>query len=95
MRVLGLAFVILGILTLVYSGIRYRRPGAAPDLDPFVATRTGTNKMPLTPIVGGIGVIGGIALLAVPRRRTTAGWFEPSVPSPKPNDPCARAEIDA
>jgi len=81
---------ILGILALAYCGIRYSPPGAVLEVDPLTTTRAVTNNMPLSPIVGGIGLISGIALMATPRRRTTPGWFEPCVPSAKPNDPSAR-----
>jgi hypothetical protein len=69
MKTLGFALVVLGILALVYGGISYNRQRTVMDLGPFKATATEQKNVPLSPIVGGIAVIGGIVLLTEPRRR--------------------------
>jgi hypothetical protein len=69
MKVLGFALVILGILALVYGGVSYSRQRTVVDVGPFKATATEQKNIPLSPIVGGIALLGGIVLLVVPRRR--------------------------
>lgn len=69
MKILGLALVVLGILALVYGGISYRRQTTILDVGPFKATATEQKKIPLSPIAGGIALLGGIVLLVVPRQR--------------------------
>ena len=69
MKVLGFALAILGILALVYGGISYDRQKTVVDVGPFKATATEQKNIPLSPIVGGIALLGGIVLLVVPRKR--------------------------
>jgi hypothetical protein len=78
MRALGLTFVILGVLALTYGGTRFNQRGTPLDAAPTTATVTGAKGLPLAPVVGGIGLISGVALLAVPKKRTTPGWIEPN-----------------
>lgn len=69
MKILGFMLVILGILALVYGGISYSRQRTTLDVGPFKATATEQKNIPLSPIAGGIALLGGIVLLVVPRRR--------------------------
>jgi len=69
MKVMGFVLVVLGILALVYGGISYSRQRTVLDVGPFKATATEQKNIPLSPIVGGIALLGGILLLAVPRKR--------------------------
>ena len=69
MKVMGFILVVLGILALVYGGISYSRQRTVLDVGPFKATATEQKNIPLSPIVGGIALLGGILLLAVPRKR--------------------------
>jgi hypothetical protein len=69
MKILGLALVILGILALVYGGLSYSRQRTVVDLGAFKATATEQKNVPLSPIVGGIALLGGIVLLFAPRKR--------------------------
>jgi hypothetical protein len=70
MKLLGFALVIFGILALVYGGISYSRQRTVLDMGPIKATASEQHNIPLSPIVGGIAIVGGLALLVVPRRRT-------------------------
>jgi len=62
--------VVLGVLALVYGGISYNRQRTVLDVGPFKATATEQKNIPLSPIVGGIALLGGILLLVVPRKRS-------------------------
>ncbi len=70
MKFTGFALVILGVLSLVYGGISYNRQKTIIDVGPFKATATEQKNIPLSPIVGGIALLGGILLLVVPRKRS-------------------------
>ena len=61
--------MVCGVLALVYGGISYNRQKTVLDVGPFKATATEQKNIPLSPIVGGIAVIAGIALLVAPRKR--------------------------
>jgi hypothetical protein len=69
MKFFGFVLVVLGILALVYGGISYSRQRTVLDVGPFKATATEQKNVPLSPIVGGIALLGGIVLLMVPRKR--------------------------
>jgi Na+-transporting methylmalonyl-CoA/oxaloacetate decarboxylase gamma subunit len=69
MKFMGFVLVVLGVLALVYGGISYNRQKTVLDVGPFKATATEQKNVPLSPIVGGIALLGGILLLAVPKKR--------------------------
>jgi hypothetical protein len=69
MKFFGFVLVTLGIFALVYGGISYNRQRTIVDVGPFKATATEQKNIPLSPIVGGIALVGGIVLLVVPRQR--------------------------
>ena len=69
MKIVGFVLVVVGVLALVYGGISYNRQRTILDVGPFKATATEQKNIPLSPIVGGIALLGGILLLVVPRKR--------------------------
>jgi len=71
MKIIGFMLVVLGILALVYGGVSYNRQRTVVDVGPFKATATEQKNVPLSPIVGGIAVLGGVLLMAMPRKRLT------------------------
>lgn len=70
MKPMGFVLLVLGILALVYGGISYSRQRTVLDMGPIKATATERHNVPLSPIVGGVAIVGGLLLLLVPRRRT-------------------------
>jgi uncharacterized membrane protein YidH (DUF202 family) len=69
MKLIGFVLVVVGVLALVYGGISYNRQRTVLDVGPFKATATEQKNIPLSPIVGGIALLGGVILLVVPRKR--------------------------
>jgi hypothetical protein len=67
MKLLGVALVILGIIALIYGGIGYNRQTTILEVGGIKATATEHKTIPIAPIAGAIALIGGIALLVVPR----------------------------
>ena len=59
----GILLIVLGVIALAYQGITYTTHKKVIDLGPIQATKEEHNTIPLPPIVGGIALIGGIALL--------------------------------
>jgi len=72
MKILGFLLVAFGVLALVYGGISYNRERTVIDVGAFKATATEQKNVPLSPIVGGIALLGGVLLLVVPRKRLTS-----------------------
>jgi len=67
--VVGILLVVLGIVALAYQGITYTSMGKGFDLGPMHVATEKTHHIPLSPILGGIALAGGIILLVVERKR--------------------------
>ena len=72
MKILGFLLVVAGAIALVYGGISYSRQRTIVELGSFKATATEQHNVPLSPIVGGVAMLGGIFLLIAPRKRVVA-----------------------
>jgi hypothetical protein len=59
----GVLLVILGIVALDYQGITYTTHKKVLDVGPIQATKEEHKNIPLPPILGGIALVGGVALL--------------------------------
>jgi len=62
---LGILLVVLGIFALVYQGFSYTRQEKVIDVGPIHATRDDTRHISLPPLLGGLALLGGVALLAL------------------------------
>ena len=70
MKIIGIALIILGIVSLVYGGIHYKDQKTVLEVGDFKATATEQKTLPISPIVGVIALVGGIALFLLDKRRT-------------------------
>jgi hypothetical protein len=61
----GILLVVLGGLALAYQGFNYTRRDRVLDLGPIHATADVPERVSIPPIVGGLALVGGIALLVV------------------------------
>jgi len=69
MKLAGIVFIVLGALALAYQGIRYTTREKVIDLGPLQVTSTEKKTIPLPPIVGGIAIIAGVAMLYADRKK--------------------------
>jgi hypothetical protein len=69
MKLLGIIFIILGVLALAYQGIRYTTQEKLIDIGPLKVTAKEKKTIPLPPIVGGVALVAGIALILADRRK--------------------------
>jgi len=60
---LGIILIALGIIAFAYQGITYTTREKVVDLGPIQMTADRSRTIPLTPVVGAIALVGGIALL--------------------------------
>jgi uncharacterized membrane protein len=65
----GIVLVILGVLALAFQGISYNRQKQVLDVGPMHATVETREQIPLPPILGGLALVGGVALLVVGARQ--------------------------
>ena len=70
MKILGIVLVILGVVALVYGGISYNSNRTVLEVGGVSVTATEHKSIAVPAVVGVIVLIGGVALLAVDRRRS-------------------------
>jgi len=61
----GIALIVLGIVAFTYQGITYTSREKIIDIGPFQATADTQKTIPLSPLLGGLALVGGIVLVAV------------------------------
>ena len=63
----GIALILLGIVAFAYQGITYTSREKVIDIGPFQATAETEKTIPLSPLLGGLALVGGIVLVVVGR----------------------------
>ncbi|MHB8765570.1 MAG: DUF3185 domain-containing protein [Deferrisomatales bacterium] len=61
----GIVLIGIGVVAFAYQGITYTTREKVVDLGPIQVTADKTQTLPLPPLVGGIALVGGVALLVV------------------------------
>lgn len=69
MKLPGIILIVLGCLALAYQGIRYTTQENVIDIGSLKVTASETKTVPLPPIVGGIALVAGIALVVADRKK--------------------------
>jgi hypothetical protein len=70
MKIVGMVMIVIGIIALAYGGITYTTREKVLDIGPIEATAERQKTIPLPPLLGGLALAGGVALLIVGSRRT-------------------------
>ena len=60
---IGIALIILGVVVFAYQGITYTGREKIIDIGPIHATADTKKTIPLSPILGGVALAGGIVLV--------------------------------
>ena len=66
----GVALIILGIVAFAYQGITYTSREKIIDVGPLQASVDTKKTIPLSPLLGGLVLVGGIVLLVVGTRKS-------------------------
>ena len=61
----GIILVVLGALALAYQGFSYTRHEHVMDVGPMHVTTEIQDRVPISPILGGLTLVAGIVLLVV------------------------------
>jgi uncharacterized membrane protein len=65
----GIALIVRGIVAFTYQGITYTSREKVIDIGPFQATAETEKTIPLSPLLGGLALVGGIVLVVVGARK--------------------------
>ena len=69
LALIGLLLIVVGLVGLAYQGITYTSRETVIDIGPIHATADREKTIPVPPVVGGLAVAGGIALLVMGGRK--------------------------
>ena len=67
----GIALIVLGIVAFAYQGITYTSREKIIDIGPIQATADTKKTIPLSPLLGGLVLVGGMALVVVGAKKST------------------------
>jgi len=68
-RVAALILIVAGILMLGYPMLSFTTREKVVDVGPIQVTKDKEHAVPLPPILGGVALVAGIALLVADKRR--------------------------
>lgn len=67
----GIALILLGIVAFAYQGISYTSREKVIDVGPLQATVDTKKTIPLSPLLGGLVLVGGIVLVVVGAKKSS------------------------
>lgn len=69
MKIVGILLIVLGIVALIWGGISYTHEETLVDIGPIEAKTETRETIPLPPLLGGLSLVGGVALLIAGSRK--------------------------
>ena len=66
--VAGVILIAIGVLCLVFQGVTYTKHKKVLQVGSFEATTEQRKTIPLPPVIGGVAIVAGVALMMVGRR---------------------------
>ena len=67
----GMALIVLGVVALAYQSITYTSRETVIDIGPIHATADTQKTIPLSPLLGGLALAGGIVLVVVGAKKSS------------------------
>ena len=67
----GILLIVVGVIGLAVGGINYTRREKVIDIGPIEATAEKHERIPVSPVAGGIALAAGVVLLVAANRRTS------------------------
>ena len=64
----GVLLIILGAIALAFEGISYTKRRESVQVGPIGATITEKETIPMSPVLGGVALVAGIALVVAGKR---------------------------
>jgi hypothetical protein len=72
MRILAIVLIVLGLLGLLYQGFSYVYPEKVAEFGPVKVFAEKEHTVWIPPVVSGVAVVAGVALLALSARKPAA-----------------------
>jgi len=69
-KTLGIAIIIIGIITMIYTGFNYVTTEKVVDLGPIEINKQTNHPVQWSPIIGGVLLVGGIVILALDKKKS-------------------------
>jgi drug/metabolite transporter (DMT)-like permease len=66
--IIGIALIVLGVIALASQGIKYTTRENVVDVGPLKITKQTEKTIPVSPILGGLALLGGVVLLVAASR---------------------------
>ena len=66
----GVALIVLGVVAFAYQGITYTTRENIINLGPLQASVDTKKTIPLSPLLGGLALVGGIVLVVVGAKKS-------------------------
>lgn len=70
MKIAALVLLALGVLGLIYGGIRYTTHDTVVDVGPIHVAADREHQLPIAPIAGALLIVGGATMLIVSRQKS-------------------------
>jgi len=67
-RIAGFVLIAVGLLAAIWGGFSYTKREKIVDIGPIEATRTTEKHIPISPVVGVVSIVAGVALIATGKR---------------------------
>ena len=72
MKLLGIVLVALGLIGLIYGGVRWTERDEVLDIGSIEVTQQERKSVPISPLAGGATLAAGVALIVLDGRRRRA-----------------------
>jgi len=66
--VLAIILIVIGVIALAYGGFSFTTREKVAEVGPLKVEKNKTRSVPLSPVLGVLALVGGVALLVVGRR---------------------------
>jgi hypothetical protein len=71
--IVGILLIVLGVIGFAVGGVSFTHEKQDAKIGPLVVEHKSTDTLPIPPILSGLALVGGIALVIVGARSRSAG----------------------
>jgi len=68
--IVGIILIVIGVIAFAYGGFTYTTREKVIDAGPLQVSADKEHRVPFSPVLGGICLVGGIVLVAISSRKS-------------------------